>query len=118
MAKKLFFRKKKSSVYTNFKKGDRMVTRLEKFKKEMEPSKEVYTREITDFAKRYDVLGEMTLIEEPDIDTQEYIYSFEKLNGTSQKELDEILLEMYDHMEDFSKQKGIERFYQSARIWL
>ena len=95
-----------------------MVTRLDKFKKEMEPSKELYTREITDFAKRYDVLGKMTLIEEPDIDTQEYIYSFEKVNGTPQDELDKILLEIYDHMEDFSKRNGIERFYRSARIWM
>lgn len=95
-----------------------MVTRLDKFKKEMEPSKELYTQEITDFAKQYDVLGEMTLIEQPDIDTQEYIYSFEKLNGTPQKDLDRILLEIYDHMESFSRQKGIEKFYQWARIWL
>ena len=67
-----------------------MVTRLDLFKKEMEPAKELYTREIVNFTKKYDSLGKMTLVEEPDIDTQEYIYSFEKLNGTSQKELDEI----------------------------
>lgn len=29
-----------------------MVTRLEKFKQEMEPAKEIYTKEITDFAKK------------------------------------------------------------------
>lgn len=95
-----------------------MVTRLDKFKKEMEPSKKMYTSEISSFAKNYDVLGEMKLIEEPDIDTQEYIYSFEKLNGTPQKELDVILMEIYDHMESFSKEHGIEKFYRFARIWL
>ena len=89
------FSVEKISLYMNLRKGDRLLTRLDKFKKEMEPSKELYTCEITDFAKRYDVLGKMTLIEEPDIDTQQYIYSFEKVNGTSQKELDKILLEMY-----------------------
>lgn len=95
-----------------------MLTRLDKFKKEMEVPKEVYAREISDFTKKYDVLGEMNLIEEPDIDTQEYIFAFEKLNGTPQKELDTILLEIYDHMEDFSKENGIEKFYQYARIRL
>ena len=95
-----------------------MITNLDKFKKEMEPSKELYAQEIKDFSKKFDAIGEMTLIEQPDIDTQEYIFSFEKLNGTSQKELDEILMEIYTHMEKFSKQKGIERFYQCARVWL
>ncbi|MBQ7929176.1 MAG: hypothetical protein IJ287_10630 [Methanobrevibacter sp.] len=95
-----------------------MITNLDKFKKEMEPSKELYAQEIKDFSKKFDAIGEMTLIEQPDIDTQEYIFSFEKINGTSQKELDEILMEIYTHMEKFSKQKGIERFYQCARVWL
>lgn len=100
------------------KRGDDVVSRLEIFKKEMEPSKELYTKEIEDFSKKFDVLGKMTLSEFPDIDTQEYIFSFEKLNGASQKELDEILIEIYNHMEKFSKQNGIERFYQCARVWL
>jgi type I site-specific restriction-modification system R (restriction) subunit len=95
-----------------------MVTRLDLFKKEMEPAKELYTREILNFTKKYDSLGKMTIMEEPDIDTQEYIYSFEKLNGTSQKELDEIFLEISDHMEEFSKIHGIERFCRLACIWL
>lgn len=30
-----------------------MVTRLDKFKREMEPAKELYTKEIEDFAKNY-----------------------------------------------------------------
>lgn len=95
-----------------------MVNNLERFKKEMEPAKALYTREIRDFTKKYDALGEMTLREFPDIDTQEYVFDFEKANGTSQKELDIILLEIYDHMEDFSKENNIERFFQFARVWL
>ncbi len=95
-----------------------MTTNLDRFKKSMEGAKEIYTREIMDFTSKIDALGEMTLIEDSDIDTQHYIYSFEKLNGTSQRELDEILLEIYSHMEEFSKQNGIEEFYQFARVWL
>lgn len=94
-----------------------MVTRLELFKKEMEPAKELYTREIIDFTGKYDVLGELKIIEDPDIDVQEYIFSFEKLNGTSQKELDQIHLEISSHMEEFSKTKGIENFSKWAYIW-
>ena len=95
-----------------------MNTNLDRFKKSMECAKEIYTREIMDFTSKIDSLGEMTLIEDPDIDTQQYIYSFDKLYGTSQRELDEILLEIYSHMEEFSKQNGIEEFYQFARVWL
>lgn len=34
--------------------GEKMVTRLEIFRQEMEPAKEIYTKEITYFAKNYD----------------------------------------------------------------
>ena len=95
-----------------------MVTALDKFKKEMQPAEKLFTREIVDFAKRYDALGEMSMSEFPDIDTQEYIYSFECLNGTSQKELDEIFLEISDHMEEFSSAHGIEKFCKCAVICL
>jgi type I site-specific restriction-modification system R (restriction) subunit len=94
-----------------------MVTRLDLFKKEMEPAEKLYTQELREFSKRYDVLGKMTLIEEPDIDTQEYIYSFEKLNGTSPERIDEIYLEIFKHMRGFSKENGIEEFSQNVRIW-
>ena len=94
-----------------------MVTRLDLFKKEMEPAEKLYTQELREFSKRYDVLGKMTLIEEPDIDTQEYIYSFEKLNGTSHERIDEIYLEIFKHMRGFSKENGIEEFSQNVRIW-
>ena len=95
-----------------------MVTRLDLFKKEMEHAKELYTQELVDFSKRFDCLGKMTMSEMPDIDTQEYIYSFEKLNGTSEKELDEIYSEIYNHMKEFSKANDIEDFCKSAMIWL
>ena len=93
-----------------------MVTRLEIFKQEMEPAKEIYTKEITDFAKNYDFLGKMTLEESPDIDTQDYIFRFEKLNGTSEDILDKTLIELYDHMDDFSKANNIAKFSRNVVI--
>ena len=56
----------------------------------MEPARQLYTREICDFTKQFNQLGKMTTDVFPDIDTQEYIFAFEKLNGTNEKELDEI----------------------------
>ena len=95
-----------------------MTTRLERFKREMEPAKELYTKEIKNFAKNYDFLGEITLREEPDLDTQDYIFCFEKLNGTREDILDQTLTEIYDHMDKFSKAKKIEEFSRNASIWL
>ncbi len=93
-----------------------MTTRLEKFKKEMEPAKEIYTKEIKDFAKNYDFLGKMTIQELPDIDTQDYIFRFEKLNGTREDVLDQTLSELYDHMDEFCEVKGITKFSRNAVI--
>lgn len=56
---------------------------LEVFKKEMEPFKEIYTKEIIEFCKNYDELTELTIKEIPDIDIQEYAYSFKHTKGTS-----------------------------------
>jgi type I site-specific restriction-modification system R (restriction) subunit len=95
-----------------------MATNLDLFRKRMEPAKELYTEEIIDFTKKYDALGKLTIIEEPDIDTQEYIYSFEKLNGTSQEELDRISIEIMNHMEKFSKANGIENFDRAVCIFM
>lgn len=89
-----------------------------KFQRQMESAKEIYTQELKDFAKKYDSIGNMTLTEEPDIDTMDYIYSFEKRNGATSEELNQIQMELYSHMEKFSKEKGINKFYQNARIWL
>lgn len=93
-----------------------MVTRLEKFKSEMEPAKEIYGNEIKDFAKKYGFLGEMTIEEMPDIDTQDYIFCFEKVNGTSEAVLDKTLEELYDHMDEFSKANDIEKFSRNTII--
>jgi len=90
-----------------------MATRLEMFKKEMEPAKEIYTKEIKDFAKNYDFLGKMTLKEEPDIDTQDYIFCFEKLNGTHEDVLDQTLREFYSHMDEFSKAKKLKNLHKT-----
>lgn len=95
-----------------------MTTRLERFKREMEPAKELYTKEIKDFAKKFDALGEMSVKERPDIDTLDYIYSFEKLNGTSAEELDLIHGELYEHMKKFSKENDIHEFYMNTIIHL
>ena len=87
-----------------------MATKLDLFKKRMEPAKELYMNELSKFSKKYDTLGKMTLIEAPDIDTQEYLFAFENLNGTSKDELEEIFLEIRGHMEEFSKANGIVDF--------
>lgn len=94
-----------------------MVTRLELFKKEMEPAEKLYSQELIKFSKRYDVLGKMILTEEPDIDTQEYIYFFEKLNNPTPKQIEETYLEIFKHMREFSKENKIEEFSQYVRIW-
>ena len=93
-----------------------MANRLDRFKKEMEPAKELYTQELTDFAKRYEFLGKVTLREVPDIDTQDYIYSFEKLNGTREDVLDKTLTELYKHMGEFSETNGINKYCRNAII--
>ncbi len=98
--------------------GDEMNSNLERFKERMEPARKLYAREIRDFAKRYDALGEMTTAEFPDIDVEEYIFEFVKADGTSQAELDRIILEIDEHMEEFSKDNGIEHFCQWACIWI
>ncbi len=38
-----------------------MVTRLELFKKEMEPAFKIYTQELIHFTEKYECLGEMTM---------------------------------------------------------
>ena len=117
---KLFPQGKFSVFYECFKSkvGGIMVTNLERFKREMEPARQLYAREIRDFAKKYDALGEMSMSEFPDIDVQEYIFDFKKVNGTSEEELDKIYSEISDHIEEFSKAHGIEKFCRYACIWI
>lgn len=92
-------------------------TYLDIFKREMNPAKKIYTKELKDFAKRYDFLGEMTIHEDPDIDTQDYIYSFKNLNGTSKEVIDQTLTELNDHMKEFSKANGIWEFFINTYIF-
>jgi len=96
----------------------RNESELTRFQRSMEPSKEIFTQEIRKFAKKFDFLGEMTLIEEPDITTMDYIYSFKILNETGRDRRDSTLLEIYNHMEKFSKENGICEFCSNAIIWI
>ena len=92
--------------------------RLMEFKQTMEPAKKLFTEEIKEFTKQYDFLGKMTIEEEPDIETLDYIYSFKILNGTPQEKLDSAHHEIFTHMKRFSKEKGIYDFYLNSIIWL
>ena len=89
---------------------------LDEFKREMAPAEKLYTAEIRKFAEGYDFLGDSTILEEPDIDTQEYIYSFQKSNGTSEDVLNKALGEFYEHMRAFSIENGIYEFSRNAII--
>ena len=91
-------------------------TYLDEFKREMAEAEKIYSKEIQEFAKKYDFLGEMIIIEEPDITTQEYVYTFENLNGTSADTLRETRKELKRHMKEFSKENDIYEFYKNARI--
>ena len=91
-------------------------TMLDEFKKEMAPSEKIFREELQKYAKNYDFLGEMTLTEDPDIDTQDYVYTFKKLNGTSSEVLDKTLSEFSTHMRKFSQKNGIFKFYRNAII--
>ena len=90
--------------------------RFLKFKREMAPAEKIYTEEIEKFGKNFDSLGAMNMKEVPDIDTLDYVYSFEKLNGAKEEELDEILEKLYEHMENFSNANGIREFYINSVI--
>ncbi len=93
-------------------------SRLMEFKRSMEPAKKIFTEEIKEFTKRYDFLGDMTIEEEPDLETLDYIFIFEVLNGTSKDKVDSTLVEIYDHMEEFTKENGIHEFYMNMAIFL
>lgn len=95
-----------------------MATKLDKFKEEMAGAKRLYSEELESFAKRFDALGKMSLKERPDIDTMDYIYSFEKHNGASQEEIEQIHDELYSHMQKFSRKNDIHDFYMHSVIYL
>ena len=93
------------------------MLKIDEFRMEMEESKKIYTEELKRFALKYDFLGEFTIVEEPDIDTVDYIYYFNKLNGTSKEILDSTRREIYDHMIKFSEKAGIDEFSKNAFIF-
>lgn len=95
-----------------------MVTRVDLFRKEMEQAEKIYSKELRDYAKKFPVLGEMSLRERPDIDTLDYIYSFKKRHRASQEELDLIHDEIHAHMEKFSKENGIHEFYMNTVLYI
>ena len=83
----------------------------------MEEPKKIYTEELKKFAQKYDFLGDFTIVEDPDIDTVDYIYYFNSLNGTSDEILDSACDEIYNHMVNFSKANGINDFCRIAYIF-
>ena len=94
----------------------RIPNRLEQFKLEMEVPKRIYTEELKRFVKKYDFLGEMTLVEEQDIETLDYLYYFNKLNGSEKEILDSALSEIYEHMGEFSRKSKIDEYCRNAVI--
>ncbi len=80
----------------------------------LEETKTMFMDELKDFTNQYDFLGEITLTEKMDIDTMDYLYSIENLNGKSVEDLYPILGEIADHMEEFSKKNNIYDFYINA----
>ena len=96
--------------------GEKML-KIDQFRMEMEKPKEIYTKELIRFSERYDFLGDFTIVEEPDIDTIDFIYYFNNLNGTSDEILDSACDEIYNHMINFSKANGIDEFSENAYIF-
>ena len=94
------------------------MLKIDEFRMEMEESKKIYSEELKRFAKRYDFLSEFTIIEEPDIDTIDYIFCFNNLNGTKDEILHSTSNEIYRHMVKFSESKGIDEFSKNAHIFI
>ena len=80
----------------------------------LEETKEMFMAELKDFIKKYEFLGEITLVEKIDIDTMDYLYLIENLNGTSVDDLYPITGEISRHMEQFSKKNNIYEYYTNT----
>ena len=93
------------------------MMKIDQFRARMEKPKEIYTKELVKFIRRYDFLDEFTIIEERDFDTADYIYYFNNLNGTRDEEISSARKEIYDHMIKFSEKKGIDEFSKNAFIY-
>lgn len=92
------------------------MEKIDEFRNSMEKPKKIYSEELKKFTDKYDFLGEISLVEDPDIDTIDYIYYFNKLNGTSEEVLDTTLREIYDHMDNFSHVNGIDEYCENVII--
>ena len=94
------------------------MLKIDEFRMEMEEPKKIYTEELGRFSKKYDFLDDFTIVEEPDIDTVDYIYHFNNINGTSKEIIISARDEMYNHMVKFSKSNGIDAFSRNAHIFI
>ena len=94
------------------------MLKIDEFRMEMEEPKRIYTEELKKFAKKYDFLGDFTIVEEPDIDTLDYFFCFNNLNGTNDEILRSTSMEIYNHMIRFSKANGIDEFSANAYIFI
>ena len=103
-------------MLTNNKEVRKNMLKIDEFRMEMEEPKKIYSEELKRFTKRYDFLGEFTIIEEPDIDTLDYFFCFNNLNGTSKEIIKAACSEIYKHMVNFSKANGIDEFSSNAYI--
>lgn len=92
------------------------MRKIDRFRMRMEKPKEIYTNELKRFSRKYDFLGDFTIVEERDIDTVDYIYYFNNLNGTSREIINSARDEMYDHMIKFCEDNGIDEFSENAFI--
>ena len=93
------------------------MLKIDEFRMEMEEPKRIYTEELKKFAKKYDFLGDFTIVEERDIDTADYFFCFNNLNGTSDETLYSTRDEIYDHMIKFCEDNGIDEFSKNAFIF-
>ena len=91
---------------------------MKKVYENLEETHEIFMGELKDFTKKYDFLGEITLTVEPDIDTLDFIYSFENLNGKRMDELGPVVVEISRHMREFSKQNNIYDYFVDVCFFL
>ena len=93
------------------------MQKIDRFRMRMEKPKKMYTEELKKFTEKYDFLGDFVIKEERDIDTVDYIYHFNNLNGTSKEILNSAHDEIYNHMIKFSEDNGIDEFSENAFIF-
>ena len=91
---------------------------MKKVYENLEETQEIFMNELKDFTQKYDFLGEITLKVEPDIDTLDFIYSFENLNGKRMDELSPVVVEISRHMREFSKQNNIYDYFVDVCFFL